>query len=227
MVLVAHKVLVFQSRCVRSSALYLPTESAPFQIVDSLHIVFVVKPESVAHEDEVHLLIVLHLDRVDAVDARQERVGVLLQVLVHLGQNLFDQDALLITHSLHNEASVVAEKEETARSTGSLTRLKDLVSVRPRVKRLLNLVKVDVVHGSHPLEDTGREGRDLGAREIITPFCFARLLKRDLFLVTLSGIDGQGAAHKIHASELVGQGALCLFRLGELLFVFVLSFTVE
>lgn len=92
-------------------------------------------------------------------------------MLMHLWQDLFYQDSLFVTHSFHDKAPVVAEEEETSRGTRSFTGLEDLVAVGARVQRLLNLIKVDIVHGTHPLKDTGREGRDLGTG------------KRDAFLL--------------------------------------------
>ena len=80
--LVCDEVLVFQSRCVLSPALDLPTEGAAFKVIDATDIVFIVEPQGVAHEHQVHLLVVLHLDSVDAVDPRQYRRWIPFQVLV-------------------------------------------------------------------------------------------------------------------------------------------------
>ena len=57
----------------------------------------------------------------------------------------------------------MTEEEETAAGTSSLTSLEDLVTIGARIERLLNLLKVDIIHGTHPLENAGRESGDLGA----------------------------------------------------------------
>ena len=80
--LIGDKILVFQSRCVLSPAFDLPAECAAFQVIDATDIVFIVEPQSVAHQHQVHLLVVLHLDSVDAVDPRQYRCRIPFQVLV-------------------------------------------------------------------------------------------------------------------------------------------------
>ena len=58
----------------------------------------------------------------------------------------------------------MTEEEKAATSSCCLSSLEDLVSIRARIERFLNLIEVDVVHGTHALEDTRREGRDLGPR---------------------------------------------------------------
>ena len=67
--LVCDEVLVFQSRCMLSPALDLPTEGAAFQVIDATNIIFIVEPKCVSHEHQVHFLVILHLDCVDAVDS--------------------------------------------------------------------------------------------------------------------------------------------------------------
>jgi len=57
----------------------------------------------------------------------------------------------------------VTEEEEATTGTGGLTCLEDLIAVGAGVEGPLDLLKVDVVHAAHSLEDTRREGRDLGA----------------------------------------------------------------
>ena len=57
----------------------------------------------------------------------------------------------------------MTKEEEASTRASRFTRLKDLVAVGARVQRPLDLLKVDVVHGTHPLEDTRGESGDLGA----------------------------------------------------------------
>ena len=57
----------------------------------------------------------------------------------------------------------MTKEEETPACASRFTRLKDLVAVGAWVERLLDLFEVDVVHGTHPLEDTRGESGDLGA----------------------------------------------------------------
>ena len=72
----------------------------------------------------------------------------------------------------------MAKEEETAASAGRFTCLEDLVSVGARIERFLNLLEVNVVHGSHPLEDTCGEGRDLGAWQCYCPLISPRLTQK-------------------------------------------------
>lgn len=87
-VLVRQKVLVLQ----RGRALQAPLDEAAvvaaLEVVDARDLVFVVEAERVAHQNQVHFLVVLHLDCVYAVDAGEQRSRVLLEVLVQLRQDL-------------------------------------------------------------------------------------------------------------------------------------------
>ena len=67
--LIGDEVLVFQSRCVLCPALDLSAEGATFQVIDATNIIFIVEPKCVSHEHQVHFLVILHLDCVDAVDS--------------------------------------------------------------------------------------------------------------------------------------------------------------
>ena len=58
----------------------------------------------------------------------------------------------------------MTEEEKAATSSCCLSSLEDLISIRARIERLLDLIEVDVVHSTHALEDTRRKGRDLGPR---------------------------------------------------------------
>ena len=73
-------------------------------------------------------------------------------MFVQLGQDFLDQLHFFLHHRLDNEAPVVAEEEETATGAGGFPCFEDLVSVRSRVQRSVNLLEVDVVDGSHTLE---------------------------------------------------------------------------
>jgi hypothetical protein len=57
----------------------------------------------------------------------------------------------------------VTEEEEAATGASGLTSLEDLIAIGTWVEGPLDLLKVDIVHAAHSLEDTRREGRDLGA----------------------------------------------------------------
>ena len=45
---------------------------AAFQVVDARNVIAVVETEGVSHQNQVHLTIVLQLDRVDTVNARDK-----------------------------------------------------------------------------------------------------------------------------------------------------------
>ena len=77
MVLVHDEVLVLEGRSVRRTVLDQAAKCAALQIIDASDVIFVVKSERVSHQDEMHLFVVLHLNRVDAVDSRDERFFVL------------------------------------------------------------------------------------------------------------------------------------------------------
>ena len=64
----------------------------------------------------------------------------------------------------------MTKEEETPACASRFTRLKDLVTVGAWVERLLDLFEVDVVHGTHPLEDTRGESGDLGAWQANSTF---------------------------------------------------------
>lgn len=68
-VLVSDEVLILQCRCVRCTSLDTAIEHATLQVVYPRDVVFIVEAKSVPHKDQVHLLVVFHLDRVDTVDA--------------------------------------------------------------------------------------------------------------------------------------------------------------
>ena len=79
-------------------------------------------------------------------------------------QNFLDQLKLFISHSLDNESLIMTKEEKAATRSSCFACLEDLVTVGFRIKRLLDLEEVDIVHCSHSLEDTGRVGNDLGTR---------------------------------------------------------------
>ena len=89
--LVGHKVLVFQSRCVTRASFDQPAESTALQVIDPADVVFIIKAECIAHQNEMHFLIVLHLDSVDTVDAREERLRVSFEVLVEAWEHSLNQ----------------------------------------------------------------------------------------------------------------------------------------
>ena len=72
-----------------------PAEKAAFEIINSINIVFIIKAQCVTHQNQMHFLVVLHLNGVNAVDARDERVFILLQMCVKLRQDLLKQNELL------------------------------------------------------------------------------------------------------------------------------------
>ena len=136
------------------SPFHKSTKSTAFQVIDARHIVFVFKAQRITHQDQVHLLIVLHLHSVNTVYAGKKRVRVLFQILVQLWKNLLDKLQFFSTHSFNNKAPIVTEEEETATCTGGLSCLEDLFAVIDRVKGFVNLFEVDIVHYAHSLENT-------------------------------------------------------------------------
>ena len=129
MMLIRHKVLVLQRRRMRCTILHQATERTALQIVNACNVIFIIESQRVAHQDQMHLIIVLHFHCIDAIDARNQRIRVLFQMLVELGQDLLQQDDFIICHCLHNEASVVTEEEETATGSSSFTCFEDLVTI--------------------------------------------------------------------------------------------------
>ena len=77
----------------------------------------------------MNFVVVLHLHCIDAVNARNERILVLFQVLMELWQDFLQQIELILRHCLDYEAPIVAEEEETAAGSGCLTRFEDLVPI--------------------------------------------------------------------------------------------------
>ena len=77
----------------------------------------------------MHFFVVLHFHSIDAVNARNERILVLFEMLVELRQDFLEQIELILSHCLHNEASVVAEEEETAAGSSRLARFEDLIAI--------------------------------------------------------------------------------------------------
>ena len=48
----------------------------------------------------------------------------------------------------------MTKEEKAATRSCCLSCLEDLIAIRARIERLLDLIEVDVVHGTHALEDT-------------------------------------------------------------------------
>ena len=67
--LIADEVLVLERRRMLRTALDQTAESAALQIVDATNIILIVEPQGVAHQHQVHFLVVLHLNSVDTVDS--------------------------------------------------------------------------------------------------------------------------------------------------------------
>ena len=88
MMLIGDKVLVFEGGCVGRTVFDQAAESTAFEVIDACDIILIIKPQSVPHENQMHLLIVLHFDGVNAVDARYERISVLFEMGVELGQDI-------------------------------------------------------------------------------------------------------------------------------------------
>ena len=78
MVLILDEVLIFQGGCVMGPTLDVPAKQTAFKVVYTRDIILVIKPESVSHEYQVNLFVAFHLDRVDTIDARNERGWVFL-----------------------------------------------------------------------------------------------------------------------------------------------------
>ena len=72
---------------------------------------------------------------------------------MQFGQNVLNQRKFFIRHGLDYETPIMTEKEETATSARSFTSLEDLVTILTRVQRTLYLIKIDIVHSAHSLEN--------------------------------------------------------------------------
>ena len=130
MMLIGCEVLVFQSRGMSGAILYQATEKTSFKVVNAVNVILVIEAKSVAHQNEMHFFIVLHFDGVYSVNARDERISIILEMLMELRQDFLEQIELFSRHSLHNKTSIVTKEEETATCTCCLASLEDLISVR-------------------------------------------------------------------------------------------------
>ena len=72
---------------------------------------------------------------------------------MQFGQNVLNQLQLFVRHGFDYKASIMAEKEEAAAGSSSLTSLEDLITVLARVQRTLYLIEIDIVHRAHSLEN--------------------------------------------------------------------------
>lgn len=77
-----------------------------------------VRREEVVHDDKVDLLAVRELDAVEAVESREERVRIVLDVLVVLLEDAPEELVLRVPDRLDDEAVVAREVEERARLAG-------------------------------------------------------------------------------------------------------------
>lgn len=68
--------------------------------------------EEIVHDDKVDLLAARELDAVEAVEAGEESVGVLLDVLVVLLEDAPEELVLRVANRLDNEPVVAGEVEE-------------------------------------------------------------------------------------------------------------------
>ena len=82
MVLIHDKVLVLQSRCVLCESFDTSTKRAAFQIIDARYVLRIIESKRITHQYQMDLLVILHRHGVDTVDARQERLWVLFEVLM-------------------------------------------------------------------------------------------------------------------------------------------------
>ena len=68
MVLVLDEVDILQRSATANSTFDLSAELATFEVVDSCHVILVVKAKRVAHHNKVHFLVILHFNCVDSID---------------------------------------------------------------------------------------------------------------------------------------------------------------
>ena len=119
---------------------------------------------------------------------------------MELWQDFLEQIELILSHGLDYEAPVVAEEEETAAGSGCLTRFEDLVPIRERVERPLDLIEANIVHNSQSLENTSRIRFYFSAWQSEPSIFFTRLSQ-----ITASGFFGSTLRHsplnEIHALE--------------------------
>ena len=131
------------------------------------------------HEHQVDWAESLYLDRVDAVDASQQRRRVLLQVFEVGACDLLEEEILLpLRHRLDNEFHVAAEEEEAAGSATRLTRLEDTACVARRLQRLKQRVAFDAIAQAQSLELVDEVAFDLDAlvdHELLLGVCFVAL----------------------------------------------------
>ena len=73
----------------------------------------------------MNLLIILHFNCVYAIDARNERVLVILEMSMELGQNVTQQYKLFLHQGFHDKASIMTEEKETTASSCCLSCLED------------------------------------------------------------------------------------------------------
>lgn len=131
------QIFVFQSRG-RLEALFwlfdVPIDQGTFQVENPFNLSTV--SHSVAHNDELHGLLVFHLDCVNAVNASKKALICFrntLEVWFHDAPHGIE---IRISHRFNDELLILAEKEETSRFTLRFAWLEHHVLVRVGVQRL-------------------------------------------------------------------------------------------
>ena len=71
-VLVPQEVLILEGRRALETTLDISAVMASLQVIDARDLVLVVEAQCVSHQDQMHFLIVLHLDSVHAVDTGEK-----------------------------------------------------------------------------------------------------------------------------------------------------------
>lgn len=123
---------------------------------------------------------------------------------MELGQDFLEQNELIFSHRLDNEASIVAEEEETSTGSCCLSSFEDLVAIGKRVERPLDLVEADFVHDSQSLEDTRGVGFNFGSWQSVSTFLFARwpqIIAPRTFKTTMTATLRHRPLNKVHTLE--------------------------
>ena len=151
---VLQKVCVFESCCwlIWSIDFHISVESWSLYVIDTHNISSILESKCVAHENQINFIVTLHLDSINAVYSRNQWPWILFKVVVVFWQNLLHEYHFFRSHGLHDEATVVAKEEKASACSSSFTGWEYLLSIVFWVKRLQELLKVNPVLKSNPLE---------------------------------------------------------------------------
>lgn len=119
---------------------------AAFQVKVVHHLIRVAHVRRVLHDEHVDWLEAGRLDSENAVDARKHGlIARALQMLDVIVEHVKKHGHLILHERLDQESIVARKKEERAAGAGSLTRLKHLLAVHPRIQRVAHVLIAEFI----------------------------------------------------------------------------------